>query len=84
MSAPRPWAAAAWDCIQVRNAARVSPSKERKISSSSTVAATAERGRVPPSGNIPLLLVPGVRSTKVSPSSVFVRSIARASRGTGA
>ena len=84
MSAPRPWAAAAWDCIQVWKAARVSSSKERKISSSSTVAATAERGSVPPSGSMPVRSLPAVRSTKVSPSSVFVRSIARASRGTGA
>ena len=49
-----------------------------KISSSSTVGATCELRRKWPSGTVGLCGSPGVSSTKVSPSSVFWRRMARA------
>ena len=50
----------------------------------STVGATWPAGRRPPSGSFGADAEPGVSSTYVSPRSVFWRSIARVSLGTGA
>ncbi len=71
-------------CTQERKAAFVAGSKMRRISSSSTVGSTCEFTSVPPSASSPADGWPGVSSTKVSPSSVFWRRIARVSRGIGA
>ena len=84
-SSPRPAVACAMDCSQVCRSARVRGSSARRISSSSTVGETRPAGSRPPSARKPALRPsPGVSSTYVSPRSVFWRSVARASRGSGA
>jgi hypothetical protein len=62
----------------------VRSSKPRRTSSSSTVSATCVERSVPPSGTFGASGLPGVSSTKVSPSSVLRRSTARASVEIGA
>ena len=70
-------------CIQSWKSARVLGSNAPRISSSSTVSDTCEAGSDPSSGDCGAERLPGVSSTNVSPSSVFWRRIARASRGSG-
>jgi hypothetical protein len=87
ISAARPRAASPCWSNQVEKRWRVSGSKVRSTSSSSTVSATWPRGSCPPSGTTrsrPGPESPGDSYTYVSPSSVFCRRIARVSLGIGA
>jgi hypothetical protein len=63
---------------------RVAGVNARITSSSSVVGWTLASGRRPPSGSFGASPEPGDSSTYVSPSSVLVRRIARASRASGA